>query len=373
MEKYSYDEKQRQIIEHSCIPLAIYQFINHRVVTIALSDGFIELFGFQHEDRPDVYALMDNDMYRDAHPDDVGRISDAGVRFATEGGEYNASYRSLIGGDYHIIRAQGKHIYTDNGVRLAVIWYADEGLYDEVREAAYDRQLAEDIIKSNRFLKGSYDPMTGLPGVNYFFELGDAAFRQMLEEGEQPAVLFFDFNGMKGFNERFGFSEGDKLILAMSRVLIRHFSTENCCRFGGDRFAVYTKKAGLEETLAHLLTDVKEINNGNNLPVRIGIYLHQMEAVGIGVACDRAKMACDTLRDSGQSAYSYFNEKLLQSIQHRQYILDNLDRAIREGWIQVYYQPIVRAANGRVCDEEALARWIDPPPATSSPCWRSPA
>ncbi|MBO6214886.1 MAG: EAL domain-containing protein, partial [Lachnospiraceae bacterium] len=44
----------------------------------------------------------------------------------------------------------------------------------------------------------------------------------------------------------------------------------------------------------------------------------------------------------------------------RQYIIENIDRAIDEGWIQVYYQPIVRAANGRVCDEEALARWIDP-------------
>ena len=45
---------------------------------------------------------------------------------------------------------------------------------------------------------------------------------------------------------------------------------------------------------------------------------------------------------------------------NKQYILDNLDRAIKEKWITVYYQPIVRAVNKRVCDEEALARWIDP-------------
>ena len=31
-----------------------------------------------------------------------------------------------------------------------------------------------------------------------------------------------------------------------------------------------------------------------------------------------------------------------------------------ENWIKVYYQPIIRTANGRVCDEEALSRWHDP-------------
>lgn len=42
------------------------------------------------------------------------------------------------------------------------------------------------------------------------------------------------------------------------------------------------------------------------------------------------------------------------------YIVDNFERAIKEGWIDVYYQPIIRAANGLVSDEEALARWDDP-------------
>lgn len=44
----------------------------------------------------------------------------------------------------------------------------------------------------------------------------------------------------------------------------------------------------------------------------------------------------------------------------RAYVLENFDRALAEGWIQVYNQPIIRAANGKVSDEEALARWCDP-------------
>lgn len=44
----------------------------------------------------------------------------------------------------------------------------------------------------------------------------------------------------------------------------------------------------------------------------------------------------------------------------REYVLENFERAMKEGWIQVYNQPIIRGANGKVSDEEALARWCDP-------------
>ena len=58
---------------------------------------------------------------------------------------------------------------------------------------------------------------------------------------------------------------------------------------------------------------------------------------------------------------------MLEIAERQQYIVAHLDQAIEHGWIKVYYQPIVRAANGRVCDEEALARWADPKRGMLSP------
>ncbi len=48
----------------------------------------------------------------------------------------------------------------------------------------------------------------------------------------------------------------------------------------------------------------------------------------------------------------------------KNYFIDNLDRAIKEGWIKAYHQPLVRAASGRVSDEEAFSRWVDPDKGT---------
>lgn len=56
-----------------------------------------------------------------------------------------------------------------------------------------------------------------------------------------------------------------------------------------------------------------------------------------------------------------------EAFRKQQYIVSNIDRAIREKWIAAYYQPIVRASDRTVCDYEALARWIDPEEGFLSP------
>ncbi|MBP5262478.1 MAG: EAL domain-containing protein [Clostridiales bacterium] len=43
-----------------------------------------------------------------------------------------------------------------------------------------------------------------------------------------------------------------------------------------------------------------------------------------------------------------------------QYIVDNIDNAVKNGWIKAYYQPVVRSLTGELCGFESLARWVDP-------------
>ena len=62
----------------------------------------------------------------------------------------------------------------------------------------------------------------------------------------------------------------------------------------------------------------------------------------------------------GATVESWTSRDVLKQYEDRVYILNNIDRAIENKWIQVYYQPMVRTSNDKVCTEEALARWIDP-------------
>lgn len=211
------------------------------------------------------------------------------------------------------------------------------------------------------------DIMTGLPGMTLFFMLAETGRKKIQEAGEQSAVLFIDLNGMKYFNLKYGFAEGDKLLIAVSKVLVKYFGEENCSRFGQDHFAVYTRAEGLEETINMFFADCEDINGGRSLPVKVGIYLDSMGVVETSLACDRAKYACKEKHEGYRSYFTYFSEKMLAKEKMRQYVLDHLDIALQENWIKAYYQPIVRAANDRVCDEEALVRWIDPEKGMMSP------
>ena len=136
MEKYRYSDEELKLLENSPIPFAIYQSVDKRVVTIVLSEGFFELSGYKGMDKKEIYDLMDNDMYHDAHPDDISSINNAVYRFVTEGGVYDVIYRIKRNGEYRIIHSYGKHIYKEDGTRLAFIWYTDQGAFvgDELNE-----------------------------------------------------------------------------------------------------------------------------------------------------------------------------------------------------------------------------------------------
>ena len=41
MKKYEYSKTEKAIMEKSAVPFAVYQFIDKKVVTVLVSDGFI--------------------------------------------------------------------------------------------------------------------------------------------------------------------------------------------------------------------------------------------------------------------------------------------------------------------------------------------
>ncbi len=361
MEKYKYSEAEYKLLAESQVPLAVYQFINNRVVTIVISDGLCELFGFA--DRAKVYELMETNMYRDTHPDDVLEISEEAYRFAVEGGNYDVLYRSKMNGVYRVIHACGKHIYKENGVRLALVWYTDLGVYNESFAKHEDNRTlmrGKQFDVRKRHNRINFDYLTGLPSMTYFFDLAEDGCNELKANGFTPAILFMDFNGMKSYNRENGMAEGDKVLIAFTEILISFFGNSSCSRFGSDHFVVYTKAEGVEDIAKAIIDSCQKLNGGRSLPVRIGIYYHTDMSMGISTACDRAKIACDSNKKTYESHYCIFDDSMMERIERRHYVVENIDRAVSEGWIKVYYQPIVRTANGRVCNEEALARWEDP-------------
>ncbi|MBR3244860.1 MAG: EAL domain-containing protein, partial [Parasporobacterium sp.] len=230
----------------------------------------------------------------------------------------------------------------------------------ESEKSTAQNTLNSDLHEQSVTNASRYDYLTGLPSMTYFFELAEAAVKDMLKNNLQPMLLYTDFSGMKFFNTKQGFSSGDKMLQDYACLLTKTFDNDNCCRIASDHFAVICENKELEKKLNIIFEEFGSIFDGKTPPVHVGIYPYGIEEVSVSTACDRAKLACSMLKGSYASVLSYYNAELREQTVLKQYIIENFETALREKWIHVYLQPIVRAVNEQVCDVEALARWIDP-------------
>ena len=78
------------------------------------------------------------------------------------------------------------------------------------------------------------------------------------------------------------------------------------------------------------------------------------------IAIDRARFACSLIKNKYDKHYMEYDSKVDSDFHKRQYIVNNIDRAVEKGYIKVYYQPVVWSKNHTLCGCEALARWNDP-------------
>jgi diguanylate cyclase (GGDEF)-like protein len=277
----------------------MYQILEGKMVPLVVSAGFCKLFGFA--DREEAGRVMTEDMLSTIHPDDTARVSEALNRFAAGEDRLELVHRvkQWHSPSYRIIHSISEHGRPEAGEKLVYAWYMDEGSMQENSDTPEVRMsdsfrvaLHEESILQN----SHYDQLTGLPNMSYFFELAEEGKIAFLTRGKLPAVLLADLNGMKYFNQKYGFAEGDKLIRAFSQVLSRHFGSQYCNRFGQDHFAAFTENDGLEEKLEMVIAECAVMNGERNLPIRIGIYRYTQADPDISTACDRAKSACDSLR-----------------------------------------------------------------------------
>lgn len=219
----------------------------------------------------------------------------------------------------------------------------------------------------NDLHRNQYDDLTGLPTLGCFFQNAGGIIRDLRKQGKTPAIIWLDLSGFHDYQALFGFETGDMLLRGLSVIIRDRFGAENAARFNSDYFVVCTVSEHVEETLRQVFAEALKLNQGNSRPVAAGIYVCEDENVVLSAAIDRAKLACDSLHDPMHSSFAYFDQEMLERANLRQYILHNYQKAMAEGWIRVYYQPVIRTVTGRLCGAEALARWEDPVHGMISP------
>ena len=208
---------------------------------------------------------------------------------------------------------------------------------------------------SDRF----FDPLTGLPNLEYCRIRGENYIEELVNTGVTPAVVFFDIIGMKLYNNANGFSSGNEFLIHFAAKLKKLFPKHLVCRGTNDHFVVVTDIADLDEKLDKVRKYVK----GTVSKISMDLYAGVCQADEDGDildAIEKAKLACNIQKKKGDRFVRCYDENLHKDLMLQNYVVNHIDEAIANGYIKVYYQPVVRTITETFCGMEALARWIDP-------------
>ena len=204
-----------------------------------------------------------------------------------------------------------------------------------------------------------FDSLTGLPNLEYSRMRGEDFVDGIRNEGGVPAVVFFDVVGMKLYNNANGYDKGNEFLILFAAFLKKQFSDNLVCRIANDHFIVVAGTENLEERLNEIRRDVKATVSKISMDINVGICKIG-EGESILEACEKAKIACKVQKESSDNFIRYYDEDLRKALILQNYVVNHIDEAIKNGYIKVYYQPVVRTITESFCGMEALARWIDP-------------
>ncbi|MDD3164263.1 MAG: EAL domain-containing protein [Oscillospiraceae bacterium] len=209
------------------------------------------------------------------------------------------------------------------------------------------------------------DTLTGLFTRDAFYRRAT----QILEDDPSGCyhLVITDIERFKLVNDRFGTTEGDKLLRFIGSRLSEAAVQAGgiCARLNADHFAALVPKAALDEDgLRCLITqaerDLALYPLNMKISLKFGIYPVTNRDVSVDLMCDRAMLAAETLKGQYKCASAFYDDSLRQKLLQEQEITNSMAQALAEGQFQVYLQPKYDLSSDRIAGAEALVRWEHP-------------
>lgn len=224
---------------------------------------------------------------------------------------------------------------------------------------AQEEEKLESLLKYVRE-KSSQDELTGLPNLHKFQYDAMEFLKKSEVVLENWRFVFMDIGNFKNYNEKYGFSAGNAFLKIFGQYIIEEFPDELVARYSDDHFIVLAEVKDLEQRLDSLHEKIRKWESDVQMTLKAGFYMPKDQFTPPGSACDYARYACESIKKNYTVNYIEYNTMMHKEFNRKKYIVNSIDNAIKNGYIKVFYQPVVWAADGKLCSAEALARWDDP-------------
>lgn len=233
-----------------------------------------------------------------------------------------------------------------------------------VKEIARRKRLEGEL----QFL-ARHDPLTRLFNRSQL-EPGMAAALETAREGKPGVVLYLDLDNFKIINDTLGHDTGDKLLLEVAAALESLARPGDVLvRFGGDEFVLILPDCAmpdavrLAESIIAKIEEIAFVAEGRTFRVGASIGAALMDGTkDAGEVMGNADAACYAAKARGRNRVEVHR---LETTEISQLIADTdwstrIRDAMRDGSLQLWFQPVVDLAAQKIIFQEVLLRYVDP-------------
>ncbi len=329
--------------------------------------------------------------------DSDNRLTRVSQRFAAEAGAHMEDLEGLPIGD---LFAPGNHrnamlaaISSGRSARLFVLRLAAEYGGDNGRwwsisgrpcigaeaEGAVFRGVIADVT-SQRLAErrvhnmANFDALTGLPNRAMFNNTLTEIFEARTTD-DRVTLMLIDVDHFKAVNDMYGHPLGDSFLKALGERLMATLEASGLggerrlvARLGGDEFAiVISSEDGFDQSVRLANTLIKA------MAVPFYIDDHVLDcgiSIGIAIAPDHAELPQQLLSNAdialyaakglGRGTWEMFAPGMDAALQDRHSLTKDLRKAVGNGELRLFLQPLVDLQTEERIGYEALLRWEHP-------------
>lgn len=371
--------------------------MNKSILTIDSGTSLIEVAQLMTQRKCD-YAVVMNGVKPQGvvHERDITKFLSRHSEFdGVSIEEVNQHQMSVIGKNASLkdasemMRQHGVHqlvVMDDAGVLVGLVSRHDllkaihrsyfDYLYKTIEAKA---QREKELLRHKEELEklANYDQLTKLPNRFFFKTYLKKSVARTIRNRQIVAVVLFGLDRFKDINDSYGHSIGDEVLnLVKQRLLKRAREGDFLARLGGDEFGLILENINSIDDISNILKEmlsaisaVAELSNGVELHIEAsaGVTVVPKDATDIEELLQYADSALNDAKKNHKGYFSYYLKEMTIKAQEKVAFENALRNSIKNGELELYYQPQVYIQTGKIISAEALIRWNHPQKGLVSP------
>jgi diguanylate cyclase (GGDEF)-like protein len=244
--------------------------------------------------------------------------------------------------------------------------FNNEGQVEEVVLALSD--ISDSIAEQNKlYYEATHDALTGLPNRALLVKRITEAVSHAMQNDGMAAVLFVDIDHFNRINDSFGHYIGDAILIEVAHRLQSAAGKPDCvARWGGDEYVLLLEdvagREAVSEITQQIINAIHAPMNINGVTLRVscsvGISLAPADSIDIEELLAMADTAMARSKAGSDGGWRYFSHAMSRGSAID--IESALRQALHNNEFDLYFQPLISLATGRLVGMEALLRWSRP-------------